>query len=114
MIETEKEAKKKYKKAMDKLLDFISQRDVYPIQEDYDEYFTEEEQYQLLEDLGAKKDLGLFRADNPRKAIFAIFNIEALRHQRRLDHKPEYITEVEGTSWNHDNKAVFLPSTAEL
>ena len=109
-----KEAKRKYAEAMDKLLGFLKKRDIYPYQEDYDRYFTEEEQYQLLEDLGIKKDLDLFRTENPRIAIFAILNIEALRFQRRLDGENPYITGVEGTSWNRDNKIVFASADAEL
>jgi len=100
------EQKARRKAAMEKLLEFVNSRDVFPYQEDYDREFTESEQYQLLEDLGVEDDLKLFRADNPRLAIFAILNIEALRHTRRQKGEPEFITMNEGLSWHQDNLAL--------
>lgn len=101
------EQKKARKEAMDKLLKFVNSRDVFPYQEDYDREFTESEQYQLLKDLGAEDDLRLFKADNPRLAIFAILNIEALRHMRGQKGEPEFITMNEGLSWHQDNGLAF-------
>jgi len=101
------EQKARRKAAMEKLLKFVNSRDVFPYQEDYDREFTESEQYQLLKDLGAEDDLRLFRADNPRLAIFAILNIEALRHMRRQKGEPEFITINERLSWHQDNELAF-------
>lgn len=96
----------KRQEAMDRLLKFINSRDVFPYQEDYDREFTEEEQYQLLKDLGAEDDLRLFKADNPRLAIFAILNIEALNYMRGQKGEPESIRN-EGLSWHRDNELAF-------
>ena len=101
------EQKARRKAAMEKLLEFVNSRDVFPYQEDYDREFTESEQYQLLKDLGAEDDLRLFKADNPRLAIFAILNIEALRYMRRQKGEPEFITINKGLFWHQDNGFAF-------
>lgn len=97
----------KRQEAMDRLLKFINSRDVFPYQEDYDREFTEQEQYQLLKDLGVEGHLELFRQDNPRLAIFAILNIEALNYMRGQKGEPESITRNEGLSWHRDNELAF-------
>jgi len=86
--------------AMEKLLKFVDSRNVFPYQGDYDREFTEPEQYQLLRDLGVEKDLELFKAENPRLAIYAILNIEAVRYKRSLDDKTEVAKSVGDASWH--------------
>ncbi|MBR3270269.1 hypothetical protein IKG07_03435 [Candidatus Saccharibacteria bacterium] len=88
------------KEAMAKLMKFINTRSIFPLQEDYDEHFTEAEQYQLLDDLGLRDDLKLFRTENPRKAIYAILNIAAVREKRRLEGKDPCIVSPIRTPWS--------------
>lgn len=106
---TKDDVKVKKAQALEKILNFVSSTEIFPIQEDYDRYFSDAEQDSLLEDLNLKRDLRLFRTDNPKKARFAIFNITALREIRRREGKPAYITTIENSSWEHDNRLVFSP-----
>ena len=94
--------------AMERLLKFIDSRNTFPYQGDYDREFTEAEQYQLLRDLGVEKDLELFKTENPRLAIYAILNIEALRYRRGPSDEPdEYAKNARNAAWHQRNDNIF-------
>ena len=85
------------RKALEKILGFINTKDVFPIQEDYDKVFTEDEQKQLIRDLGEKdamKQLGIVHPS-------AIFSIVALRELRERRGEEVYIAQPELFHWNN-------------
>ena len=88
--------------AVEKILAFKNTMAVWPIQEDYDRYFTKAEQNELLVALGMK---GSIRKNCVRP--FAGINIAVLRALRKRKGEVVYIAGPEAASWEDTNSNLF-------
>ena len=110
-IETKREVKgKKKREALERILKFVKAYSVFPLQDDYDRYFSRKEQNQMLEDLGEKFSMEMLGIMHPS----AVFNITALRELRERRGETALIVDPGSLSWDDTNPTLSdNPATAE-
>ena len=109
-IRTDKEVKgKKKREALERILKFVKAYSAFPLQDDYDRYFSRKEQNQMLEDLGEKFSMEMLGIMHPS----AVFNITALRELRERRGEAALIVDPGSITWNDTNPTLFdNPTTA--
>ena len=88
--------------AVEKVLAFRDTMSVWPMQEDYDRYFTKTEQEELLAALGMKSS-----TKRNRVRPFAGINIAVLRVLRERKGEIVYIAGPDAIKWEDTNTNLF-------
>lgn len=95
-------AKYSKEEALEKVLEFINNMEVYPLQEDYDRHFGEDEIDEIVEALGVK---GSMKKTKVRP--FAAINIAVLRFIREKEGRIINIAGPEAVIWDETNSNLF-------
>ena len=103
-VKTDKKVKgKKEREALEKILNFVKTKSVFPLQDEYDRYFSRKEQNQILEDLGKKLSMKMLGITHPS----AVFNIAVLRELRERKGETIMIANPGVVTWEDANPTLF-------